>query len=172
MDHPEAQSIPLGPFEVVHQRPDEVAFEWNSVLNGASRCSEVCCEIIDSLGVVAATVWPDIVVQRYAVLGDPQGELGPFAVDACQHRVQRIGPNRDVPGRRWRRRGQLAGAAHDVRWPANMIRIGDDAVLLVEVDPKEIHGLADCLVILIPDEIEVGDTAPEIPRVIWIASAE
>src|SRR5260370_37733039 len=87
MDHPEAQTVSLGPFEIVHQRPDEVGLKRNSVLDGARRGPEMCREVIDALRVMTAAVWPNVVVQRNAVLGNSQGELCPFAVDACQHRV-------------------------------------------------------------------------------------
>src|SRR5260370_9452991 len=69
IDYPKALGIALGPLKIVHQRPDKVAAQWGSLLDGLGASGDMRAQIVDAPGIadpVAAV--PDIGESR-AVLG-------------------------------------------------------------------------------------------------------
>src|SRR3989442_498030 len=51
VDQPEAEAISLGPFKVVHQRPNEVRLQGDTLVDGAGRGPEMFRKILDSFGI-------------------------------------------------------------------------------------------------------------------------
>jgi len=83
--------IPPCPFEVVQQRPDEVAGEVDAVVDRAPCRVEVTFQIVQSLEIVHTALGVDVVVGRAAVLGDIQRQSRCFAVERPQRVIEALG---------------------------------------------------------------------------------
>src|ERR1700687_329369 len=68
MKHAETPLITEGPFEVVHQRPDEISAHVHAGFDGAIDGSKMALEEGDALLIVDAAV-DHFVIRRHAVLG-------------------------------------------------------------------------------------------------------
>src|SRR5262249_46278487 len=72
VDDPEALAVPLGPLEVVEERPDEVPAKIDSVLERLVNGAHVLVEIRETQAVVNGAVGVDDVVEGGTVLGDDE----------------------------------------------------------------------------------------------------
>src|SRR5260370_38969430 len=48
IDYPKALGIALGPLKIVHQRPDKVAAQWSSLLDGLGAGCDMRGQIVDA----------------------------------------------------------------------------------------------------------------------------
>src|SRR5688572_16531945 len=75
VDDPEPLREPEGPLKVVEQRPEEVAADWNALVDRVPEGRQMSVDVRDPLWIGDASVVPSIRV-RGAVLGDVDvGEL-------------------------------------------------------------------------------------------------
>src|SRR5258708_29842228 len=51
IDYPKALGIALGPLKIVNQRPDKVAAQWSSLLDGLGAGCDVRAQIVDAPGI-------------------------------------------------------------------------------------------------------------------------
>jgi hypothetical protein len=81
-DNAEAPAVALRPFEIVEQRPDEIAAQIDAGGNGALRRSEVVVDIGGALGIVNRAVAGNNVFVTSAILGDVDFRLVVARADA------------------------------------------------------------------------------------------
>ena len=171
MDDAEALVIPVGPLEVVHQRPLEVAAHIHPFLDGGTDRAEVGVEIGDAPRVVADAIDDGIVVGA-AVLGDvDRRQVRVRGREADQQSPQPIG--RDGPAhvglRTVRREGH--GTAHARGGQPAPAGLSTHVIVVVVVDAKPVERLRDALEIARLD----GHTAERleiVDRVRRVAAAE
>src|ERR1019366_6612963 len=100
-DDPEPLGVPLGPLEVVQERPDEVAAQVHPGTDGAPGGVQVAVQVADPLEVVDNALRGDVVMGGGAVLGDVQRQAGRLGAQPDQQLVQSLGIDQPAHGGQW-----------------------------------------------------------------------
>src|SRR6266511_1400099 len=69
IDNAEALAVSVGPLEVIHQRPEEVAAYWGAIRDRLAHCADVTVQVGDPPRVVDPAA-NHLVVEGDAILGD------------------------------------------------------------------------------------------------------
>ena len=166
-DDPEPLVVAPRPFEVVEQRPHEVAPHIRPLRDRFADRVDVRPDVRRALAVVNPPVGRDLVVVRCTVLGDVQRRqrriflaeaheqaAEPVRVDLPAHRGARERARReaDVLAARERRAFRTLGrlqAAQSIR----RLRVTADVVVVVVVDADEVDGLRDDRQVAVLDHV-------------------
>src|ERR1044072_4020861 len=80
----EAVGVTVGPLEVVHQAPEEVAADGDALGRRAAQLREVAAQVRDAVGVVDLAVRRGLVRRGAAVLGDVNLRPTPELLDMAR----------------------------------------------------------------------------------------
>src|SRR4051812_21278783 len=144
VDEPEPARVTPRPFEVVHQRPHEVALEWQPLLQRRGAGENVLLEVAPPRLVLHLAVDDGVRIGR-AVLGDVQGQVRSVGMRHLQHVDHALRVDRPAHLRaRCARVDELQALAAGIGPPGRLRehrgahgRVGDDMSAVV-VDAEEV----------------------------------
>src|SRR5258708_6660659 len=85
MDEAEALAEAEAPFEIVEQRPDEIALHVDARDDGVENGAEIAAQIFDPLAVMDLAVARHRVLEGGAVLGDVDREIAGITLLGIDH---------------------------------------------------------------------------------------
>ena len=161
----EALVVAVLPLEVVEQRPGVVAPDVHAVAHGAAQRLEMRAQIGDARGVLDHAVDQLLVVERGAVLGDPDLQVAVVGPQPHQHVVQAAGVDRPAHGGDGAARGEGGHAQRRLRRRPHVGRV-------VVVDAEEVDRPRDHVQVLGVDRQRPEDPLVGLDHVAGIRPAQ
>src|SRR3954453_11221780 len=149
-DDAEAFGVAVGPFEVVHQGPGEVAADVCALGDGVGDRGEMGGEVGRAVDVVDVPGLVGVVVEGGAVLGDDHREAGVVAGDADQQLGEAFGDDLPVHRGAWLAERYVAADREAVGIDgAAVLGVPGELLAEVVVDPEHVDRSGDDLEVAI-----------------------